>query len=131
MTEAGVISIVDDDESMREALEGLLRSAGLQAEAFTSAEDFLKSDRVLDTACLILDMRMPGVGGLELHRRLTDAGRRIPTIFITAHGDEEARALALEAGAVDLLLKPFTKKVLLAAIRSALDSDRGGTPMPP
>jgi FixJ family two-component response regulator len=131
VTEADLISIVDDDESVREALESLIRSVGLRAEAFASAEDFLSSRHVEDTGCLILDVRMSGVGGFELHRRLRDSGRRIPTIFITAHADDETRARALEDGAVDFLPKPFTEQAVLRAIGSALDSDTGSAPSPP
>jgi len=119
-----LIAIVDDDESVREALQSLLKSMGLRAEGFASAEDFLHSAPLPDTTCLILDVRMPGMGGLELQRQLAVAERRIPIIFITAHGDENARMQALRAGAVDFLAKPFSEEALLAAVHSALEHDR-------
>jgi len=119
-----LIAIVDDDESVREALQSLLKSMGLRAEGFVSAEDFLHSAPLPDTTCLILDVRMPGMGGLELQRQLAVAERRIPIIFITAHGDENARMQALRAGAVDFLAKPFSEEALLAAVHSALEHDR-------
>jgi FixJ family two-component response regulator len=121
------ISVVDDDDSMRESLRGLIRSIGFSANIFASAEEFLKSDHVRNTDCLILDVRMPGMNGLELQRQLTVSRREIPVIFITAHGDEEARARALEKGAVAYLSKPFSEDALLNAVYSALDSNDGGT----
>jgi FixJ family two-component response regulator len=130
VSEVSIISIVDDDESVREALESLVRSVGLRAEAFASADAFLRSGRVGDTSCLILDVRMPGTDGLEFHRRLADAGTRIPTIFITAHGDEALRARALDEGAVAFLRKPFAEEALLRAIRTAIDRGRSGPPTP-
>lgn len=111
-----MISVVDDDASVREALKGLLKSAGFQAAAFASAEEFLDSGRLANTSCLILDVRMPGMGGLELQRRIVAGDHRVPVIFITAHGDEELRARALEAGAADYLYKPFSEQTLLDAI---------------
>jgi len=116
-----LIAIVDDEESVREALQSLLKSMGLKAEGFASAEEFLQSARLPDTACIILDVRMPGMGGLELQRQLTADQRRIPLIFITAHGDEATRARALQAGAVDFLTKPFSEEALLTAVQSALE----------
>jgi FixJ family two-component response regulator len=115
-----IISIVDDDESLREALESLFKSVGYKTEVFASAEDFLRSDYHHETKCLILDIRMPGMSGLELQRRLVAAGSRIPIIFITAHADEEARAQAVSAGAVACLRKPFSEDALLSAVQSAL-----------
>jgi FixJ family two-component response regulator len=114
------ICVVDDDASVREALRGLLRSAGFRAEAFGSATEFLASGRVSDAACLILDVRMPGMGGLELQEELIGSSRRVPIIFITAHGDEDARSRALERGAIDFLQKPFSDDALLDAIGAAL-----------
>jgi FixJ family two-component response regulator len=114
------IYVVDDDASVREALRGLLRSAGLRAEVFGSATEFLASGRVSDAACLILDVRMPGMGGLELQEELIGSSRRVPIIFITAHGDEDARSRALERGAIDFLQKPFSDDALLDAIGAAL-----------
>lgn len=114
-----LISIVDDDASVRKSLSGLVRSVGFAAEAFASAEEFLASGNVRDTHCLILDVRMPGMGGLELQRRLTADDCAVPVVFITAHGDAASRAQALEAGAVDYLLKPFSEEALLGAIQAS------------
>jgi FixJ family two-component response regulator len=116
------ISVVDDDDSIRESLRGLIRSIGFSANIFASAEEFLKSDHLRNTDCLILDVRMPGMNGLELQRRLMVTRREIPVIFITAHGDEEARARALEEGAIAYLFKPFSEDALLNAVHAALDS---------
>jgi len=113
------IAVVDDDASLREALRGLLRSAGFHAEVFASAEEFLRSGRVRGTACLILDVRMPGMSGVELQERLMASDLAVPIVFISAHGDEEVRALALERGAVDFLQKPFSDDALLIAIARA------------
>lgn len=122
VSEVPFISIVDDDESIREAIKSLLRSVGFRVEGFASAEDFLSSEHVRDTACLILDVRMPRISGLELQRQLATANCRIPIIFITAHGNEEARAQALQAGAVDFLNKPFSEEALLNAIHLAVQA---------
>jgi FixJ family two-component response regulator len=120
------ISIVDDDESVREAIRSLLRSVGLRADVFASAEEFLSSAALNDTACLILDLRMPGMSGLELQARLKAAGYKIPLIFITAHAsDREARARALQAGAVDFLFKPFKEEVLLEHVYAAIKAGGG------
>jgi FixJ family two-component response regulator len=115
-----LISVVDDDESVREALESLLRSAGFKAEVFASAEQFLRSDRAREVDCLIVDVRMPGMNGLELQRQLAAGGSRVPIIFITAHGDELARAQALRAGVVAFLRKPFSEQALLNAVHAVL-----------
>ena len=115
-----LIAIVDDDDSLRKSLDNLLRSVGLRTQGFASAEAFLSSQHVHDTACLILDVRMPGMSGLELQRQLGAANRRIPIIFVTAHADDDARAQALAAGAVDFLYKPFHEEALLNAIETAL-----------
>jgi FixJ family two-component response regulator len=120
ITEGARISIVDDDESMREAITTLIGSMGLSVEEFSSAEDFLYSDRPQGFDCLILDVRMPGLGGLELQRRLAADKRRIPIVFITAHYSEDERTRAMEAGAVDFLSKPFTEQELLNAISASL-----------
>ncbi len=120
MIETALISIVDDDESIREAIQSLLRSVGFKAKTFASAEQFLQSDQIENTACLILDVRMPGMSGLELQRRLIATQCRIPIVFVTAHGDEEARSRALQEGAVEFLLKPFSEEALLNAIQVAL-----------
>ena len=120
MAKAALISVVDDDDSVRESLRGLLRSVTFGVEVFTSAEEFLSSDRMRETDCLILDVRMPGMSGLELHRRLVSSHPHLPVIFITAHGDEELRSSALRGGAVDYLLKPFSDDALLNAVQTAL-----------
>jgi FixJ family two-component response regulator len=124
MANLPLISVVDDDESVRESLSGLIRSVGFGAMVFGSAEEFLSSNRLLDTDCLILDVRMPGMNGLELQRRLAASHMSIPVIFITAHGDEEARLRALNGGAVEYLLKPFSEEALLTAIDTALKSNK-------
>jgi FixJ family two-component response regulator len=120
MTNLPLISIVDDDDSVRESVRGLLRSVRYGVEAFASAEEFLSSDRSRETDCLILDVRMPGMSGLELQSSLVASRRLIPVVFITAHGDEELRSRALRAGAVDFLLKPFSEDALLNAVQTAL-----------
>ncbi|HEX9384622.1 MAG TPA: response regulator [Gemmatimonadaceae bacterium] len=120
MAKAALISVVDDDDSVRDSLRGLLRSVTFGVEVFTSAEEFLSSDRMRETDCLILDVRMPGMSGLELHRRLVSSHPHLPVIFITAHGDEELRSRALRGGAVDYLLKPFSDDALLNAVQTAL-----------
>ena len=120
MAKAALISVVDDDESVRESLRGLLRSVTFGVEVFASAEEFLSSDRMRETDCLILDVRMPGMSGLELHRRLVSSHPYLPVIFITAHGDEELRSRVLRSGAVDYLLKPFSDDALLNAVQTAL-----------
>src|SRR5216684_794279 len=117
-----LVAIVDDDDSMRSALQGLLQSAGLLAQSFASAEDFLKSGQQHQTACLIADIRMPGMSGLELQAQLNADHCRIPTIFITAHGDAKMRMQALRAGAVEFMAKPFDDEVLLESVRAALES---------
>ena len=114
------ISIVDDDESVREALKSLLKSAGFKAEAFASAEEFLNSGHLPGTDCLILDVRMPGMSGVELQDFLTASDEGVPIVFISAHADEEARARALESGAIDFLQKPFSDEALLSAIDAAI-----------
>src|SRR3981081_732989 len=102
-----LVAIVDDDDSMRSALQGLLKAVGLPTQAFASAEEFLRSGQHRETACLIADIRMPGMSGLELQAKLNAEHCRIPTIFITAHGDEKMRLQALRAGAVEFMAKPF------------------------
>jgi len=116
------ISIVDDDESVGAAIKSLLASLGFRVEVFNSAEDFLNSARLTDTACLIADVRMPGMNGLQLQRFLNTAHCWIPIVFISAHDDGEARSRALEAGAVDFLRKPFSEDALLGAIQCALET---------
>jgi FixJ family two-component response regulator len=122
MLESSVVAIVDDDDLMRRALQGLLKAVGLPARAFASAEEFLESGHQYDTACLIADIRMSGMSGLELQTRLNAERISIPTIFITAHGDERMRMQALRAGAVEFLAKPFDHGCLLESIRAALES---------
>jgi FixJ family two-component response regulator len=118
--ETNLVAIVDDDDLMRGALQGMLKSVGLRSQAFASAEEFLTSGQQSQTACLIADVRMPGMSGLELQAELNDEQRRIPTIFITAHGDEKMRMRALRAGAVEFLAKPFDDEALLESVRAAL-----------
>jgi FixJ family two-component response regulator len=119
---AKMVAIVDDDDLMRTALQGLLKSAGLLAQAFASADEFLRSGHQHDTACLITDIRMPGMSGLELQAKLNADRCRIPTIFITAHGDAKMRMQAMRAGAVEFLAKPFDDEALLESVRAALES---------
>jgi FixJ family two-component response regulator len=115
-----LISIVDDDDFFRNSLDNLIRSAGFRVQGFSSAEAFLNSDQVRDTACLILDVRMPGMSGLELQRQIVASNWRIPIIFVTSYADGDERAQALEAGAVDCLNKPFREEDLINAIDVAL-----------
>jgi FixJ family two-component response regulator len=115
-----LISIVDDDDIFRNSLDNLIRSVGLRVQGFSSAETFLNSDQVRDTACLILDVRMPGMSGLELQRQIVAANWRIPIIFVTSYADGDEQAQALEAGAVDYLYKPFREEHLINAIDVAL-----------
>ena len=122
MARSPLISIVDDDDSVRESIRSLIRSVGFRAEVFGSAEAFLNSDHLSHTDCLILDVRMPGMTGLELQRQLAMRNWQISIIFITAHDDGENRSRALEAGAVDFLCKPFSEEALLKAVHSALKS---------
>jgi FixJ family two-component response regulator len=117
-----MVAIVDDDDLMRTALQGLLKSAGVLAKSYASAEEFLKSGHQHDTACLITDIRMPGMSGLELQAQLNADHLRIPTIFITAHGDAKMRMQAMRAGAVEFLAKPFDDEALLESVRAAMES---------
>jgi FixJ family two-component response regulator len=117
-----VVAIVDDDEAVRRALLCTMKAAGLTARAFASAEEYLASGEQDETGCLIADIRMPGMSGLELQARLEADRRQIPILFISAHGDEEMRLRALRAGAVEFLAKPFDRKVLLDHVRAALGS---------
>src|SRR6202140_270989 len=119
-TKTNLVAIVDDDDLMRSALQGMMKSVGLPSQVFASAEEFLKSGQQHQTACLIADIRMPGMSGLELQARLNAEHCRIPTIFITAHGDTKMRMQALRAGAVEFLAKPFDDEVLLESVRAAL-----------
>ncbi len=115
-----MVAIVDDDESMRSALQGLMKESGFPALVFASAEEFLNSGEPERTACLIVDIRMPGMSGLELQSKLNKDHHRIPIIFITAQGDEKMRMQALRAGAVEFLTKPFDDEALLDSVRAAL-----------
>ena len=121
-----LVAIVDDDDLMRSALEGLLKQAGLPVRTFASAEDFLSSGQQHHTACLIADIRMPGMTGLDLHRHLSVSGKLIPTVLITAYPDDSVRERAVAAGVIGYLSKPFEEDDLLACIRSALTHDRSG-----
>jgi FixJ family two-component response regulator len=115
-----IVAVVEDDESYRNAVQRLLRSAGFSVESFGSAEAFLDSGRHHETGCLITDIRMPGMSGLELQSRLNSDGCLIPTVFITAHGDEKMRLQAIRGGAVEFLSKPFDSEALIEAVRAAL-----------
>lgn len=122
MTKSPVISIVDDDESVRESMRGLIRSLGYAAATFDSAEAFLESGHVHETACLISDVQMPGMSGIELQSRLIRHGHHVPVIFITAYPETKTRAQALAAGAVGFLSKPFHDESLIACIDEALSA---------
>jgi FixJ family two-component response regulator len=117
-----LVAIVDDDDLVRSALQGLMKSVGLPAQTFASSEEFLKSGQQHHAGCLIADIRMPGISGLELQAKLNADHCRIPTIFITAHGDEKMRMQALRAGAVEFMAKPFDDEALLESVRAALES---------
>ena len=120
MVDRPLVSVVDDDESVRESLPDLLREFGFTAQAFASAEEFLASDHISETSCLILDVAMPGMSGPDLHRELLRRRQQIPTVFITAHGTEATRPQLIAQGAVDCLLKPFSDTALREAIDAAL-----------
>jgi FixJ family two-component response regulator len=120
MNDISPISVVDDDESLRESLEGLLKALGYAVEVFSSAESFLGSDALAKTKCLILDVSMPGMSGPELQRELMSRGEPIPIIFITSRADEDVVSRAMADGAVACLLKPFTEDALLKAISLSL-----------
>ena len=130
MSETPLISVVDDDESVRRSISRLMKSAGFRAENFASAEDFIRSGRAKDSACLILDLQMPGMDGLQLQRHLAAAGYRIPIIFITGHSDETKQAQAIQAGAVRFLCKPFNEEDLFDGIRLALKCGEDGLKSP-
>jgi FixJ family two-component response regulator len=128
LPEKPIISIVDDNEAHRNALKGLMRALGFPVESFASAEDFLQCEELRKTDCLILDVQMPNMSGLDLHRHLMAAGIIIPTILMTAYPDDGIRTLALEAGVIGFLAKPLNKDHLLACIHTAID--RGGKRAP-
>jgi FixJ family two-component response regulator len=118
------IFVVDDDASVRDAISNLLESVGLQAKVFESTEAFWKAPRPSATSCLVLDVRLPGVSGLEFQEQLAKANVSIPIIFITAHGDVPMTSRAMKAGAIEFLMKPFQKEDLLVAVRHGLERDR-------
>ena len=123
MAKAPLISIVDDDDSLRRSLGNLLRSLGFRVQEFASAQAFIGSQNARETACLILDVRMPGMNGLDLQRHIAASGWRVPIVFITSHADDDARTRALAAGAVAFLSKPFREKEILDAINAALSRE--------
>src|SRR5262245_35649009 len=116
-----LVAIVDDDRSVQSALKDLMESAELSARCFGSAEEFLESHQRSQTACLVLDVRMPGMSGLELQAKLKAEGSRIPILFVTAHDDPEMKMQAMKAGAIGFLTKPFDDDVLLERVRPALE----------
>jgi len=116
------VAVIEDDDSYRRAVQRLLKSAGFRAQSFRSAEDFLSSGLQHETGCLITDIRMPGMSGLDLQSKLNSDHCPIPTIFITAHGDEKMRMQAMRGGAVKFFAKPFDGEMLLQAVRGALES---------
>lgn len=116
--------VIDDDELVRAAIQGMLKSVGLRSETFGTPQEFLRSKRADGPSCLILDVRLPGVNGLDFQRELANAGIRIPIIFITGHGDIPMTVKAMKSGAVEFLTKPFRDQDLLDAIHQALDRDR-------
>jgi FixJ family two-component response regulator len=124
-SDAKLVAIVDDDASVRVSTRRLLRWSGLRAEAFGSAEEFLGSGFLRQTSCLLLDVRMPGMDGLELQRRLTEVGQRIPIVFLSARASEEEETRALRAGAAAFLRKPVSKEALLSAIQSTFEPTAG------
>jgi FixJ family two-component response regulator len=119
-----MVFIVDDDANVRAAIQGLLKSVGLRSEAFATAQEFLLSPRSEAPSCLVLDVRLPGVSGLDFQHKLLDVGIQIPVIFITGHGDVPMSVKAMKSGAVEFLTKPFRDQDLLDAIQQALDRDR-------
>ena len=120
---AKIVAVVDDDEAFRAALQRLLKSAGFSVRSFASAEDFLDCGQQHETGCLIADIRMPGMSGLDLQAKLNAEHCPIPTIFITAHGDEKLRLQAMKGGAVTFLAKPFDDAILLESVRVALERE--------
>ena len=126
MTSAAVatVFIIDDDAGVREAIQGLLKSVGLQSESFASPQEFLKNWRSNGPSCLVLDVRLPGVSGLDVQQHLSEAGVHVPVIFLTGHGDIPMSVKAMKSGAVEFLTKPFREQDLLDAIQQALDLDR-------
>jgi FixJ family two-component response regulator len=127
MSKARKISVIDDDESVRQALKGLIRSLGYDAATFASAEEYLDSAHLLDTSCLITDIHMPGISGIELQEKLMNCGHRTKIIFITGFPEETLRKRALQAGAMGFLKKPFNDDCLVKCIDRALESAGDGT----
>jgi FixJ family two-component response regulator len=123
MPKASLVSVVEDDQFFRESMKRLMRSLGYAVEAFPSAADFIASPRLVETACLIADVNMPAMTGLELHRRLIEMGYAIPTILVTAYPDNDVRARTLNDGVVCYLRKPVDEKHLVLCLRAALHSD--------
>jgi FixJ family two-component response regulator len=121
---ASTVFVIDDDDLVRAAIQGMLKSVGLRSETFATPQEFLRKKQSDGPSCLILDVRLPGVNGLEFQRELADAGIRIPIIFITGHGDIPMSVKAMKSGAVEFLTKPFRDQDLLDAIHQALDRDR-------
>src|SRR6202045_4949155 len=122
--DAPTVFVVDDDPSVRASIQGLLKSANLRSESFGTAEEFLRNKRPDGPSCLVLDVSLTGVNGLDFQRQLADAGVQIPIIFITGHGDIPMTVKAMKSGAVEFLTKPFLDEDLLAAIQQALDRDK-------
>jgi FixJ family two-component response regulator len=124
LTKTGIIAIVDDDEPLREALGSVMKAAGFATNTFATAEEFLESATQRETACLILDVRLPGMSGIELQQRLAGADSRVPIIFVTGHGDASLRDLVMKSGAVGFLNKPVRSDALLQEIHAALAKNR-------
>jgi FixJ family two-component response regulator len=118
------VFIIDDDESIRASIEGLLKSVGLRSESFPSAQEFLAKGKTVSPGCLVLDVRLPGLNGLDFQRKLVEAGVEIPIIFVTGHGDIPMSVRAMKSGAVEFLTKPFRDQDLLDAVHQALERDR-------
>jgi FixJ family two-component response regulator len=123
-TAAPTVFVIDDDPLVRSAIQGMLKSVGVRSEVFAAPQEFLRSNRPDGPSCLVLDVRLPGVSGLDFQRELADAGVRIPIIFITGHGDIPMTVRAMKSGAIEFLTKPFRDQDLLDAIHQALDRDR-------
>lgn len=124
LIKTGIIAIVDDDEPLREALGSVMKAAGFATNTFATAEEFLESTTQRETACLILDVRLPGMSGIELQQRLADADSTVPIIFVTAHGDASLRDLVMKSGAAGFLNKPVRSDALLREIQAALAKNR-------
>jgi len=127
LSKIGVIAIVDDDEPLREALESVIKAAGFSPKTFASAEEFLACDDCHDTACLVLDVRLPGMSGIELQKQLSKADSRFPIVFVTAHGNATLRDSLIRAGAAAFLHKPVRSDALLKEIRRALEQGRANS----